>query len=214
MKPSKSSERWRLIGFVGAFVLSGFAFIAIFPNIPHNHPTGYDQLMSAIDKKDVKTVESILNNGFDPNTIPHEQADYTAEDDISPLNSAAQDGSTEIVKILLDHGANPNLGDGWSYNPLSAATQNENLKTMTLLIKRGAKVNDEFGNSYALWRATMDGKVKSTNFLLDHGANPKSNLSGSLLDALKETHSKPEIIQIIENSLKSQAKQKWPNSRK
>ena len=159
--------------------------------------------MAAIEKKDARAVMLILNGGFDPNTIPHEEADYMAEDDISPLNAAAFDGSTEIVRILLDHGADPNLGDGWSNNPLSAATEHESLDTMAVLIKRGAKVNDEFGNSYALWGAAMDGKVIAVNYLLDHGANPKSNLSGPLLEALKDTGSSPKVIEIIRQRTKN-----------
>ena len=175
-------------------------FIRLVSNRNHHHPAGYDRLMAAIYKKDAKAVEEILKSGVNPNTYPQEEVDLEDEDDVSALNSAAETGSIEIVRILLDHGADPNMGDGWSYNPLSAAIGNRN--TMELLIRRGAKVNDSNGNSYSLWRAAMDGKVEAVNFLLDHGANPRSSLSGPLIDALKETNSSPEVIEIIRKRIK------------
>ena len=172
-----------------------FLVMVLMSNRPHHHPAGYDPLMAAINKKDAKAVEEILKSGVNPNTYPQEEVDLEDEDDVSALNSAAQQGSTEIVQILLDHGADPNMGDGWSYNPLSAAIGNRS--TMELLIKRGAKVNDNNGNSYSLWWAAMDGKVEAVNFLLDHGANPKTNLNGRLIDALKEVKGSPEILVIL-----------------
>lgn len=158
--------------------------------------------MTAIDAKDAAEVESLLGHGVDPNAFPSAEGDLIDEDDIAPINSAAVDGSTQIVRILLDHGADPNLGDGWSENPLAAATERQSLDTMALLIERGAKVNDEPSGSSALWRAAVDGKVRAVSFLLDQGANPATEMFTDhpqlLIDAVRDLKGSPIIIEMLQ----------------
>ena len=206
----KPHGRGCVVFVVCAMIVLSIPFWRAFQDsfLPHNHPPNYDRMMAAIEKKDAKAVMLILNGGFDPNTIPHEEADYMAEDDISPLNAAAFDGSTEIVRILLDHGANPNIHDGWHADPLSAATRNDSLDTMKLLLQRGAELNVYGGTGAALWRAAMDGKIRSVTFLLDHGATT----TPGFIKILKETQGSPEIIRLLEKSLKSPAKKPSVNT--
>lgn len=168
---------------------------------PSDHPPGYDRLMSAIESKDAKVVESVLKSGVNPNVYPNTLRDMRREEDLAPINAAASIGSTAIVRLLLDHGADPNQADGWNSNPLCAATGPESIETMDLLVKRGAVINDEPGGSSALWRAAMDDRVRAVRFLLDRGANPRTwfhtTHRQSLVDALRDVNGSPEIIALL-----------------
>lgn len=158
--------------------------------------------MLAINAGNVEQVKAILNAGVNPNAYPDSWANLTLEDDITPLNQAAEDGNAEIVEQLLNHGADPNKGDGWHTNPLTAATQNEKAEVMLLLIESGANVNDYPAGSSALWRAAMDGQADAVKFLLDHGAIPNTRMNApdgeTLLDALKTNEGSSQIIEILE----------------
>ncbi|KAI8689562.1 NACHT domain-containing protein [Fusarium sp. Ph1] len=59
----------------------------------------------------------------------------------TPISLAARHGHTAIVKMLLDHGANPNLKDFDRATPLWHAAKEGHTTTMTLLTKCGVDVN-------------------------------------------------------------------------
>ena len=141
------------------------------------HPAGYDRLMEAVEAKNPTLVETLLDSGINPNVYPNADADLQAEDDYTVLNVAVDTGDLEIVKILLDHGADPNMGDGWHHSPLIAAAE-KGSEMMTLLIEKGAKVNDGPGGSSALWDAAKSNRIGALKFLLDHGANPNTHSEG------------------------------------
>lgn len=112
------------------------------------------------------------------------------------------DGNYEVVKLLLDHHADPNMGDGWDYNPLATASANNHIEVMRLLIARGARVNDDQFGSSALWQAAMDGKTESGSFLLAHGANPNTTANGNekLLHALESVEPRSNIIALLKKA--------------
>lgn len=184
------------------FVSACFLYPVRWLFLPAPHPPGYDRLVDAIDSNSPEQVKAVIDSGVDPNRYPNLDANLQAEDDIRALLIAIDQGNLDVVRVLLDRGADPNLGDGWHTNPLSAAASNERLDLMKLLIHRGALINDDGGTSSALWRAAMDGKPKSVEFLLDRGAKPGTvtfdgKVSG-LIQSLKDTNGSPEIIAILE----------------
>jgi ankyrin repeat protein len=82
-----------------------------------------DQLLSAIDKEDVKTASEILTSGIDLN-VP------CAELDGAPaLFFAILKGNHAMVQLMLEHGANPNyradepVASIYSPKPLDLARQ-------------------------------------------------------------------------------------------
>jgi uncharacterized protein len=62
------------------------------------------------------------------------------------LTGAVASGHAEIVRWLLEHGANPNHRYGEGYSPLLTAAANGQLEILTLLLAHGAdpqaKCND------------------------------------------------------------------------
>jgi ankyrin repeat protein len=155
--------------------------------------------MNAIERGDVRDVKEQLDSGTDPNAYPNQD-----EDDLSPLNFAVERGNRAAIKLLLDHHADPNIQDGYHYNPLAAAEDHP--EVMPLLLSYGAQVNDSEGNSWALYRVAMDGKPAAVAFLLAHGANPNTHIrTNPLLPMLKDTP--PEDHQVIALLRKAGAKE-------
>ena len=59
----------------------------------------------------------------------------------SALHAAADDEYEEVVRLLLDRGADPNLKNNWKQTPLHTTTQNKNQTVARLLIDSGADIN-------------------------------------------------------------------------
>lgn len=162
------------------------------------HPPGYDALVKAIEKRDRMVVEKVLKSGVNPNSYPNDWENEMMEEDMAPINIAASDGRDDIVRLLLDHGADPNLGDGFFANPLAAAAEEDHIETMRLLMSHGATVNDDKDGSGALWRAAVDGKVRAVNLLLDSGANPNTRGAGTTLyRAVEELGGSKEVLRLL-----------------
>ena len=60
---------------------------------------------------------------------------------VPPLNSACASGSLEIARLLLDHGADPNLHQAGGYVPLHNAAQKGLVELIELLLVHGADPN-------------------------------------------------------------------------
>jgi ankyrin repeat protein len=91
----------------------------------------------------------------------------------TPLMAAVRFGRTESVKILLAHGANPNIPDKLGHLPLPFAAYHEHMKEIVeLLVKRNADINAKgyYGRS-ALHYAAIHGDAAQASFLLDKGAD-------------------------------------------
>ena len=57
---------------------------------------------------------------------------------VSPLHSACASGSVAVVKLLLDHAADPNAVEGNGMTPLHTAAGNGNREIVALLLAAGA----------------------------------------------------------------------------
>ncbi|KAM0884680.1 hypothetical protein ACQ4PT_030823 [Festuca glaucescens] len=97
----------------------------------------------------------------------------------TPLHIAASYGKTSVLKILLDHHADPNRVSEVSGTPLVTAlhstkyglSESDSLECVKLLVKAGANVNYANPNT-PLVVATMCGLTDCIKYLLEAGANP------------------------------------------
>ncbi|WP_157150874.1 ankyrin repeat domain-containing protein [Brachyspira sp. SAP_772] len=79
---------------------------------------GYDELMNAVSKGDMKALEKLIKDDTDLNK------EY---DKITPLNLAAARNDKEMLKFLVEKGADINLEDGYGYTPLIRAMKYRNI---------------------------------------------------------------------------------------
>ena len=147
-----------------------------------NYNKTKDKLYKALkEEKDVDTIKDLLVKGADPNEDFFDKKEKTYS---NPLIMAIKNHSVDIVQLLLESGAKPNLlKNKYGYDPLHYvcrciwAGSEAQLKCVQLLVKYGADVNSK--NSYGqtpLQVLFPCGSIYTSdlpiaNFLLENGAD-------------------------------------------
>ena len=119
----------------------------------------------ATRKGDIQTVKELLNK--DPTLI------YTKKDGsrYTILHCAVSSGSLELVKFLIDRGANVNVRSDCGYTVLHYAADTGSLKLVKFLIDKGAIVSNvktDWGDT-VLHEAAESGSLELVKFLTDKG---------------------------------------------
>ncbi len=124
-----------------------------------------EQLLDAVQYGELELVKAGLEQGLNPN-YSEQNSDY------SPVNWAAQEGYTEIVKLLVQFGADVESGDS-SMPALYNAAGDGNLEVVATLIECGADVNrgDKQHLGTALSNAAAWGHDDIVRLLIAKGAN-------------------------------------------
>ena len=134
------------------------------------------------EKKDVDTIKDLLVKGADPNKDFFDKEDKTHS---NPLIMAIQNQSVDIVQLLLEFRAKPNLPrDKYLFDPLHQVcrgiwTNNSEarLKCVQLLVKYGADVNSKNFNGRTPLQVLLPcggiytNDLPIANFLLENGAD-------------------------------------------
>lgn len=124
-------------------------------------------LFGCVSSGDMKALEEALKKGADPDASPILHAGDTI------LEFACRELNAVAVRLLLEKGANPNLG---SFKPLCRAAASKDI--VVLLLQHGADVNskNENGHIYQgggcpLHCAAMCGYADSAEILVAAGAD-------------------------------------------
>ncbi|KAI5837291.1 ankyrin repeat-containing domain protein [Morchella snyderi] len=121
----------------------------------------------AIDPRHFDVINTLLAHGVYING--RNDKGYT------PLQRAAENGDIDLIKLLLDAGAEVNRKTATQDHPtpLHAAAGNGHLETVKFLIDAGAELDAEAANTTgatALQTAAERGHIEVVKLLLDHGA--------------------------------------------
>ena len=100
---------------------------------------------------------------------------YAAPVNPPDILTAAREGQTETVRLLLDRGANIEAENNIGWTVLIHAALNGNTETVRLLLDKGADIEakDNYGKT-ALTHAAYWGRTEIVTLLLDNGAKHRS----------------------------------------
>jgi ankyrin repeat protein len=145
-----------------------------------------EQFLDAVRKSDVPTVKSLLAKGVNINT----KFRY----DRMALSFACDRGSVEMVKVLLDAGAEVNARDSfYQADAMEWAVNKGHLEIARMLLEKGAR-NDESILMMGVERNNPT-LVKAS---LDRGGLPAESLTVALARANREDRT--EIIGLLKNA--------------
>lgn len=138
-----------------------------------------DFLRSLLKKNPARGVKSIkFGDNSSAKIIGYNTADKYGN---TPLHIAALAEDKELISLLIDSGADPNLLNNKGENSLIFAIRAKKLENVKFLISKGARISNFFGRS-ALDEAVKYGAHEIVSFFLEKGINPnRQNISDILL---------------------------------
>jgi ankyrin repeat protein len=182
-------------------VLSALFLSFSFPAAGQKSPE--DRLYDAARAGDVNAVQSQLNQGAD---IEGKRTEWYREFASTPLNTAVQNGHLEVIKLLLDRGANPdgaNRHEGAFTTPLFAVMANKDLdvvrrgEVVKLLASRGASLNAKtMEGEYPLEFAARLCGIECVRPLLDQGADIESKGYGGQTPLAAAVY-RPDVVKLL-----------------
>jgi uncharacterized protein len=202
--------------------------IVVIAGVLSAHAGSYEDFFAAVKRDNAGNLQSLLNRGFDPNTVdprgfsglylalldenlkaakvlvewPRTNVDIRTAKDESPLMIAALKGRMDFVKELIARGADVNK-TGWA--PLHYAAAGGHLDIMQLLLDQNAYIDAESPNGTTpLMMAAQYSSAAAVKLLLDAGADPslKNQLGLTAINFAKRV-SREDSVELIAAALRS-----------
>ncbi|CAC5413460.1 unnamed protein product [Mytilus coruscus] len=118
----------------------------------------------------------------------------------SPLFTASYMGYFDIVKLLLDHHCNPNLGNNFEESPVYIAVKHGHTEIVELLLKNKADPNLCNKDCVCPLLQTVSGCTQINPSLFENMLNPDSNKSDSLFIQHPQTRLKTVKLLLQNNA--------------
>jgi ankyrin repeat protein len=145
--------------------------------VGYQRPPAQRALFAAAEAGDVAAVRTLLAEGVDPDAW---NAGHAAA-----IHLAARGKHTEVVRALLDGGANVNLQEeGLGATALLNALHARDAETARLLIARGADVTLEGGGYAPIIVASSNGTRQMMELLIEHAAVERARDESHLVRAI------------------------------
>lgn len=124
------------------------------------------KLFKAYLKNDIAKIEQLLDNGTDPN--------IKNKDGVTVLFWAAGDNKLQLIKLLVEKGADVDILNGTgNMTAFFVACGENSYESAKYLLSKGANVNFQVkkaGNQTPIRFASKTGSIKLVQLLLDNGA--------------------------------------------
>lgn len=150
-------------------------------------------LVNASTSGNVEEFKQALNKGADPNT-----RNESGETPLCLVSKCRPD----LVRLLLEHNADPDLQDSNNISPIHWAVEYDNTRCIKLLLQAGAKTEtsdnqEETPLHWAAWTGHSD----AATLLLEAGCilNPSNSDGKTPLDLAKQ-QGHIAIIKLLENA--------------
>jgi len=89
-----------------------------------------------------------------------------------PITSSVREKRIDLLKFLIQRGADVNNTDNWGYTPLYFAVHNDDLDYLKALIAHGAELDTKHpGGETALMSGAFTGRTEAVKLLLEAGAD-------------------------------------------
>jgi ankyrin repeat protein len=155
------------------------------PTVPQNViavPQDVVEIINAIDMGDQTRLRALLENGAIPTPDGSPISPIRAA--ITHFANGALICDTKAMKLLLEHGANPNFIDQYSgFAPLEEALSMGEMECITLLRNAGASI-DTHGKSgqslmqFAVKGAERSGDIALLQLVVSWGVSPNAGIGG------------------------------------
>jgi uncharacterized protein len=130
--------------------------------------TGETPVMVCARTGNVETVKLLLSHGADPNAKETQQGQ-------TALMRAVAEKHPEVVRALIDRGADVRARSKGGFTALLFASQQGEVASAKMLLAAGADVNEKTPkNGTALVVAAASGREQFAIFLLENGADPNA----------------------------------------
>lgn len=211
-------------------VKKSIVFIGFFLNFSLSFAGAYDDFFRAIMGDDARSVQSLLQRGFDPNTVnpegvpalmlalrvpapkvadvlvgwPQTKVEVRNAQDESPLMLAALRGQLDLVKKLVERDADVNK-TGWT--PLHYAATGGHVPVIEFLLEHSAYIDAESPNGTTpLMMAAMYGSPEAVKHLIQAGADLQVR-NGANMTALDfaQRGNRPNNIELMQEGLRREA---------
>ena len=153
------------------------------------------EFFRAVRDGDTATVRRMV---YDNNHL----VNIVSDDDMRPLFIAAENGNLEMVRLMLEKGADINIQDEEGWAPLLGATSRGHIEVVRLLIDAGAEVNIQEGRGdTSVNIAAKNGYIQIVRLLIGAGADLNIEHSGGwppLTGAASNGHL--QVVQLLINA--------------
>ena len=134
--------------------------------------SGLTPLMTAARTGSVAVVQALLGHGAEVNAA-------TAETRSTALMWAVAEPHPDVVRVLLDAGADPRASTFKGFTPLMFAARNGDIALARTLIDAGVDVNEPSADgTHILPFAIVSAQDTFAQFLLEEGADPNGSMNG------------------------------------